>query len=237
MTKKTICYSVVLIIIVVAIILGVRSKNSRHFLPSKKGVVLYEVSFPYSQSSLIMELYPKEMVLEFSGNRFHTSLKSAYGVVATEFIIDNTEKTFTQLLKSFSEKFSMKLSEPEAEEWLKQYPGVRIVPTDIKEEIAGYQCKKSIAYFVTDSIPPIELYTTTELKIPTSNWWNQFKEVDGFLMGYEFEQYGKRMKLRAKEVRFEDVSEEKFIIPKEYKPLGITGMKHQIETLLSEYLN
>ena len=220
----------------VSLVCGLSCNQGGVLVSKKEGVIIYDVSFPYAQNSLMIELYPKEMVLEFKGDLFHSTMKSSYGVVSTEFIIDNSDKTFIQLLKSFNDKYCMKLNEDETVEWLGQYPGVIITPTAETDTIAGYLCHKSIAYFVTDSIPPIELYTTKELKISESNWWNQFSKIDGFLMGYEFEQYGKRMKLRAREVRFEVVEADRFDVPVNYKPVGIIGMKHQIETLLTEFL-
>lgn len=141
------------------------------------------------------------------------------------------------MLKSFGEKFRMNLEGAQVGEWLKQFPPVRIEYSTDKEVIAGYSCDKAIAYFENDSIPPIPLFFTKEIELPQDNWWNQFAGIDGFLMGYDIEQYGKRMRLLAREVTFEEIPAERFKISQDYTDVGIAGMDDQLKKLAAELMN
>lgn len=165
------------------------------------------------------------------------SIRSAWGVMTTDLIIDNQKKQYSQLLKSFSDKYYMTLDENNIGEWLAYNPKITIEKTNDTLTIAGYLCEKSIARFANDSLPTIELYHTNELRIDESNWWNQFSEVDGFLLGYELEQYGKRMRLRAREIRFQPVAPEQFVIPADYIPLDARAMKSQLEKVVDEFMS
>lgn len=214
-----------------------RCSSGGLFSRKDEGQIIYDVSFPFEANSLLLELYPKEMVFEFKKDLIHTSVKSSYGVISTEFIIDNDEMTFTQMLKSFNERTYMELTEEAMPIWLKQYPRVRIEETDRTDSIAGYLCHHAIAYFLNDSVPPIDLYYTRDLSVRGTNWWNQFSALDGFLLGYEVEQYGKRMRLRAREVRFEPVSDERFVVPADYVKVDPGGMRHRIKSLMEEFMN
>lgn len=208
------------------------------FLGKKnQGIIKFDVTFPYEQNTLLLELFPREMIMDFKGDKTHTSVKSSYGVVSTEFIIDHDKKTIGQLLKSFSDKYVLNLKDDQVGHWLKQYPAVRIEYTRDIETIAGYKCEKAIAVFENDSTPPIELYYTKDLPLDHTNWWNQFNGIDGCLLGYDIEQYGKRMRLRAREVIFEEVTEDKFEVPQGYEEVNTDRMKQEMDKLVTEFMN
>lgn len=202
-----------------------------------EGTIIYDVSFPYEQNTLMLELYPKEMSFDFNKHYMRASIRSAWGVMTTDLIIDNQKREYSQLLKSFSDKYYMTLDENNIGDWLAYSPQLTIEKTNDTLTIAGYLCEKSIARFSNDSLPSIELYHTNELRIDESNWWNQFSQVDGFLLGYELEQYGKRMRLRAREVRFQPVAPEQFVIPADYIPLDARAMKSQLEKVVDEFMS
>lgn len=207
------------------------------FLMKNEGTIIYDVSFPYEENSLMLELYPKEMTFDFNKHFMRGSIRSAWGVVTTDIVIDSKNRKYTQMLKSFSDKYQMTLSEENMGDWLKMSPEMIIEETEDTLSIAGFLCTKSIARFKNDSLPSIELYHTDELRIDESNWWNQFHGLNGFLLGYEIEQYGKRMKLRAREIRFQPIAPEQFMIPSEYIPLDASGMKSKIEKVVDEFMS
>lgn len=227
--------AVVLSLFSVVCLLGCHSHT--FFSGKREGIVLYDVTFPFERNSLMMELYPKEMTLEFKGDLMRATLKSAYGVIATDFIIDNDNGNFVQMLKSFSDKSYTRVTRPNMPAWLSQFPDMRIEHTGIIDTLAGYPCRKYIAHFLTDSLPAIELFVTDRMKVDPSNWWNQFYEVDGFLMGYEIEQYGKRMKIMAREVRFGPVADERFEIPTDYLQIAPDQMRKKIKDMLADFVN
>ncbi len=184
----------------------------------------------------MLELYPKEMVLQFKGSKMHSKIRSSYDVMTTDLILDEEEKSAIQMLKNMSKRFAVAMNEGQVKEWVKQYPQVRIEKTAITETIAGYVCTKSIAHFENDSLPSIELYHTKGIGLSHSNWWNQFSSVDGFLLGYDIEQYGKRMKLRARSVSFEPVQDAEFLISKEYSKVEMDQMKAEIDAVMKSFL-
>ncbi len=201
-----------------------------------EGRIIYDVTFPFEQNTVMMDLFPKQMTLHFKGNMMHTEVKSSYDLLTTDFIIDNDKKCMTQMLKNMSDRYAMELDSEGVQEWLKQYPAVRLEPTSETTTIAGYVCSKTIAHFINDSLPAIELYHTKGLGVEASNWWNQFNGVDGFLLGYDIEQYGKRMRLRAREIKFEPVSEDKFIRAENFQIVTLSEMNNQLLAVVNEFM-
>lgn len=206
------------------------------FSKKHEGVIIYDVTFPYAENSLMMELYPHELTLEFKDGLYHTTLKSAYGVISTEFIIDEDKGEFIQLLKSFDDRTYIRLTREQMPAWLAQYPSIRLEPTGKRDTIAGALCDITIGHLENDSVPSIELYSTSEMDLSPSNWWNQFSGLEGFLLGYDVEQYGKRMRLRAREIRYGPVSADRFLIPSDYIQITPEAMHEKIESIMADLL-
>lgn len=234
MRKFSILFALIVPVSVCLLLTG--CGNNPIFNGKKEGIIYYDVTFPFEENSLMLELFPKEMVLEFKGKKMHSSIKSSYGVVATDFIIDHKAQTIVQMLKSFSERTFMAIEGDLVEKWIHQYPTVRIEYTNETDSIAGYLCQKAVAYFQNDSLPSVDLFYTKDLDIEPSNWWNQFQGLDGFLLGYDIEQYGKRMRLRAREVSFQEVTDDKFVIPSNYVATDMEGMNMQMDKLVEEFM-
>lgn len=220
-----------------SILLLISCEGSNLFTSKTEGTIVYEVSFPYEENRIILELYPKELLFDFKDDKAKASLKSTWGIVSSDLIIDSDQKTYTQLLKTFGDKYQMTLIGDDINLWLERNPSIRIEESSDTLTIAGYLCNKSVAYFNTDSFPPIELYHTKALKFKNPNWWNQYHQINGFLLGYEVEQYGKRMRLRAKDVKFQAIPDEAFIIPSDYQKLSFSEMTAQLDKVINEFMN
>jgi hypothetical protein len=225
--------NIILCCICIVVLFSCKNKATTDGL---EGKIVYDVTFPYEQNKLMLELYPKEMVLQFKGSKMHSKIRSSYDVMTTDLILDEEEKTAIQMLKNMSKRFAVEMNEAEVKEWVKQYPQVRIENTGVTETIAGYVCTRSIAHFENDSLPAIELYHTKGIGLSHSNWWNQFSAIDGFLLGYDIEQYGKRMKLRARSVSFEPVTDTEFLIAKDYGKVEMDRMKAEIDAVMKSFL-
>jgi len=209
--------------------------NSPEPHASNEGVIVYEVSFPFDEDNPYINIYPKEMTFTFKGDKVRAKLASFAEVVCSEFIMDNSAKTFSQYFKVFDEKYKMNLNDAEVQEMVAQFPTMNLSSTSEIDSLAGLLCKKSFAHFVDRSIQPITLYHTSAIGISAPNWCNQFSEIQEVLLGYEVEQFGKRMQLTAKEVRYEAVSDEKFNTPQGYEDLSFEEMHSKIADLVSQF--
>ncbi len=154
----------------------------------------------------------------------------------TSFITDNDAKTMQQLLKNYSDYSFAGFDEEGIRALLHDQPKVRIENTNDSAMVAGYNCAVSVAYFLIDSVPPIQLYHTNQIDIKEPNWYTQFNELDEVLLGYEVEQFGMRMKLMATQVIKCEVPETTFAVDENYKEVTGKQLTEQLKTLLNEYL-
>lgn len=201
----------------------------------KEGKIVYDVTYPYEEPSLILDLYPKELNFYFKGDLMNSELKSSYDLISSGLIIDNKRKEYTQLFKNMRDRHVIKLDEDDTHEWLKQHPNLRLEPTNEVIEIIGRKCNKILAHLPDGKSAPLELYCTKELDLSMDNWWNQYEGVDGFLLGYDIEMYGKRMRVRAREISYEPVNDLKFRIPVNYEEVSPKVMNEKLIAMVTEY--
>ena len=214
--------------------------SSRCNLDNEKpiqGVIVYDVTFPYLKNKVLLNVFPEEMVVSFKGDQTHGMLKSLGGIVASEFISNEKERSFCQLLKAFQDRYVMELSENEVVDFVKTMPAMTFESTNETDSLAGYLCKKTIANFQLDSVPPVILYHTTEIKLNNPNWYSQYQEIDGVLLGYEVEQYGMRMKLIAKSVESKGINDKIFEISSKYERINSEEMNRMIDSLIGNFGN
>lgn len=202
-----------------------------------EGRIVYDVTFPYESNTIMMDLFPKEMVFHFKGNLMHGEVKSSYEMLTSDFVVDNNNMTVVHMLKNMGERYALNLQGDEVATWLKQYPAMRMESTSETVNIAGYVCNKTLAHFPNDSLPVIELYHTKGLGIDGRNWWNQYNGIDGFLLGYDVEQYGKRMRIRAREVHFEQISDDQFKVPEKYKQVTMEEMSQELLSVVNDFIH
>jgi hypothetical protein len=156
-------------------------------------------------------------------------------VVQTDFFIGQKDQFFSHYLKSFADKKVIHMHHTNVHEWLNRFPKVNIRPSEEKMEIAGLPCFKSIADFETDTIADVTLYSTTGIDIHDNNWWNRYAGVNGVLLEYEVDLYGKRMKVKAVEVVFEKQDPSKFERPGGYEEVNMDQMESALKELSSSF--
>ena len=202
---------------------------------ASEGIIIYDVSFPYSQDDPLVNIYPNEMLMEFKDDKIRIELNSFGNFVSTKLIVDHSEKKFCQLLKDFKQnKYSLMLDEAGVEEMMAHQPAWQIEHTDEHREIAGFNCQVSKAHSI-DSEYDVRLYHTSEIDIKDPNWFTGFGSVKEVLLGYEIEEYGVRMRLLAKEVRFEKIPDDRFSLPENYTSQDLAQMRSHFQEIIDSF--
>lgn len=204
--------------------------------PQDEGLIVYDLTFPFLEESILKNVFPEEMKLHFKDGKMHGEIRSLGGIVKTTFVTDNRKKEISQMLKNYSEYDVCTLNEEGVRGFLSDQPEVRFEPTDKRESIAGYNCKVTIAHFQTDSVPPIFLYHTDEIELLNPNWYTQFADMEEVLLGYEIEQFGMRMQLRARQVIKRDIDSSLFAVPEKYTACPADEIKTKMRAMLSDFI-
>ena len=188
----------------------------------KEGKIVYSITYPDMdldpQQAAMM---PSVMTLYIKGENTRTEMKMGMGM-STVVITDAKAKKVTSLIDAMGQKYAMEMNENEIEKEAKSAPEVEVTPTGETKEVAGMKCEVSTVVFTDEKGKKInsEICLSKKFKIPQANWSNPaYKDIDGLMLEYEMAQGDMKMKLTAKSIKQEDVPDEMFNIPADYKPV------------------
>ena len=181
-----------------------------------EGKVVYAITYPdMDLDPQMMAMLPAESVVYFKDHWSRTDMNMGTGIYSVT-IINSKTKEVTTLMDMMGTKTATVIPEPEETKDKGKSPDNTkdFELLNEKKEIAGYPCKKAILKN-TDGTS-FELFYTDFILSESqfAKQWNNFK---GFPMEYVIVTSGFNMKLVAKEVSGETVSDTLFTIPPDYK--------------------
>lgn len=186
--------------------------------PEFEGKISYEITVDAGNM-------PPEAVAMFEGSELNVYIKGtksrsdvSMGFQNTSTISDTKTNTSVTLMDIMGNKYKIK-SDPTKDE---KSPDVSVKYMDDTKEIAGYKCKKAVITYKDKSgnEQVTSIYYTEEISNYTGNDSrnSMFKNIKGMPLEYEMRaERGMKMKMTAKTISKEKVSDSKFDIPSDYK--------------------
>ncbi len=200
-----------------------------------EGVIHYKVSFPYSEESgLMASLLPDEMTMWFKDNIYVTELSAGMGMFKTRFIADSKEHRLTHMLKIMNKKMVLELDSLGTQEFLKDFPAMTVLKAQGMDSIAGAPCQRAVGIYHAPSKRAMNIFYTDRVDIDQPNWCNQFQVLDGVLLYYEMERFGKRMRLEATSIEHKSV-DDKVFSTEGYDPVSKDQMKAKMEEIVKSF--
>lgn len=176
-----------------------------------EGKVVFEISYPDMElDNQMSAMLPTESTVYFKGGMSRTDIPMGMGM-SSATIVNAKSGEMTQLMDMMGTKTAMKIQEDEKS---KSKNNVKFSYPAGTKQIAGYTCKKAIVT-TSDSVS-FEIYYTDQITaLSAAN--NEWKELKGFPMEYVLASGGFNMKMTAKSVSGEKVSDDLFKVPEDYK--------------------
>ena len=183
-----------------------------------EGKVVYQISYPDSSiGELAVAMMPTEATMYFKNDKTRMDMKMGMGMNLIA-LADNKAKTTIVLMDMLGNKTAMKMNEQEINKESKKAGEYEITKTNETKTIAGYLCKKATVTLKDKN--SFNVWYTDEIKVQNSNWNNQFKNIDGFLMEFRMDQsLGISMEMTAKTIVNEKQSDSLFVVPDGYNTM------------------
>lgn len=201
-----------------------------------EGVIKYNVSFPLlGEESITASLLPEEMTLYFKNDDITSEFETIGGVFKNKLISNAKNRELYHELKVFRKKIKVDMDMEDIGLMMSSFPAMTLIKTNQTDSIAGYLCKKAIAVYADVGRKESIIWYTEDIKVQNPNWYNQFYEIDGVLMEYEFEQLGITMHLRASEVSSVPIKKDIFKPEKDYKNISMEMMQIELTQLMETF--
>jgi len=203
---------------------------------NSEGIISYKVTYPkMDKTKFMFEFMPKKMELIFKNDKYITNLSAGMGLFKTSFIVDKNKSEFTQLVKLADKKYILTLKEEKVEESLSRLPSFIIEYTGETKQILNYACKKAIITINDGSNDVFTLFYTDQINIKTPNWCNQFKEINGVLLEYEYEKYDVCMRFTAEKIAFKNINDTEFKIDKKYVAISESNLDKEMQEIFDTF--
>jgi GLPGLI family protein len=228
--KKT--FYILIIIIVSATIYSCGGSSTG----KSEGIILYKVTYPkMDKHNIMFDFMPNKMVMKFKDNKYTTDLSAGMGMFKTNFIVDKESDQFSQLVKLINKKYVLTLKGENIEKSLKLLPKLKVKLTDETKKILGYNCKKAIITIDNEAQEVFTVYYTNQIEIESPNWCNQFKEIDGVMLEYQYEKYDVCMRLKAQSIKFTKIDDSEFEIDEAYENISEDKMDIEMKEIFDSF--
>lgn len=193
-----------------------------------QGVIEFEITYPYYQGSGFMaSMLPDKMVMTFKDGVYKTEVSKG-SLFSSSFVVDCNNKTVMNLFHFGTKKIYCVMKEKSVKDLLKKAPKPQYLETNDGDSLAGFLCKKTVAYYEEVEQPDVAIYSTSDIKIPNSNWWTPFNEMEDVLLEYEVEQFDFRMRFTAVKFIAKEVDDSEFDVPSQYKKVSLKKIEKEL---------
>lgn len=201
-----------------------------------EGVIEYGISYPKMEKDNFMrDFMPNKMKFSFKEDTYSNSFSAGMGMFKSSFVCNKDEEKFTQMVKLINKKYALTLSGDEISKSMSLRPSYSIEFTDDVKNIIGYNCNKAIVTVNNEQHDAFVVYYTDKIKIDTPNWCNEFVEIPGVMLEYQYEKYGVCMRFSAEKIKFKKIDEEEFLLPSEYKIISEPEMEKEMQEIFNSF--
>lgn len=201
-----------------------------------EGVIEYKVTYPKMEKDNFMrDFMPDKMHVKFKDNTYSNSLSAGMGMFKSSFICNKSNSEYIQIVKLINKKYALKLDGDGIAKSMASKPAYTIEFTDEVKEIIGYHCNKAIVNVNNEAQDAFTVYYTDKINIETPNWCNEYVEIPGVLLEYQYEKYGVCMRFTASKIEFKKVDDEEFLLPTGYTLISEPEMDKEMQEIFDSF--
>lgn len=202
----------------------------------EEGRVYYSLTYPYYTDEFMVVLLPDVMTMEFKNNVYKNTVTKG-GLFTTTLISDCNKKELVLMLDFGSKKIYTKLDSLLIKDYLQNYPVPDLLSIPTNDSLAGLFSEKFQAvYEKLEDGYDCEIYTTDEIDIKNSNWCNPFSSLPGVMLEYEVSQYGLVTRMSADSIVNQEISNDVFSVPSDFKEVSLEQMLFQMEEIFKQII-
>jgi hypothetical protein len=178
-----------------------------------EGKVVYKITYPEMElDNQTAAMLPSESVVFFKNTKSRTDVSMGMGMT-TSTIIDSKTDSHIALFDMMGNKSAVITTPEEVQKHRDSQKNSKVIQTEEKKEIAGYDCKKIV--LSNNDTTRMEMFYTDKIN-PKAKLMPEARNIEGFPLEYIMEQNGMKMKMTAMSVTEEKVSDDQFVIPPDY---------------------
>lgn len=216
-------------IILMIVVIGC-SSSSRNKLD--QGVVVFDIEYiNNSGKDFPFQLLPKTIEMKFNQNYESFTIEDRVGLFSISNILNLHNRKNQTLIKVFDKKYVYNGPKDEPPIFFKNSE-----PYDIKFladtcRLAGQLCNKA-SFTDKESLKTSDILYTSNFLIHEPNANTPYAKVKGLLLQFGIQMKNLNMELTAKKIVAKEITDQEFVVPKDYKAISKNDMEEIINSLL-----
>jgi hypothetical protein len=198
-----------------------------------EGYIEYDITYLENlmEKNVPTNLLPKKMTLKFRDNMSLRHTEGFMGLFSLTMITDHKKHISTTLIKVLGKKYYYEGEKNEPNICFEDIPGMKIEMKKGTKVVSGLKCKRGHIIYPGER-EPSTFYYTENIQLKDPNFANPYRDIDGVLVEFEMKLHKLIMKLTATEIYTNEVSNNEFTIPSDFKRVSKSNMMEILSTLL-----
>jgi hypothetical protein len=215
------------------IILSIGCSESEKKDGIKEGYIIYKISYSGNElENISPSMLPKRMYLEFNKDFTINTIEGFMGFFKLSNYTSLKNKKSLTRLKVIDKNYLFESKRNEQICCFDEMIINEIVITEEEKTIAGFSCKKAIA-FLENKEDTIEFFYTDDILLDKPNAVNPYHKIDGVLMEFNLYLNNINMRFTAHSYENKEIEKEDFTRQDDYK----TVSRQQMTEVLTRLLN
>ncbi len=198
-----------------------------------EGTIEYEIKYLQDEKqNPLISLLPTTLSFKIKEGNSIQKIEGWMGVFQMAGIAKREENYKSAYLKIMGEKYVFETTMDGPSFGFDDYPKMKLIPSDSTKIIAGYKCKAYDVYLNDSTKSAFTIFYTNDIKLDNPNCTNPFQEVKGLLLQYQMNFQKIPMKLTAKKIIKEDISDDEFMVPDGFQKVSKEKIQEVINNLM-----
>jgi hypothetical protein len=193
---------------------SINNKNS-----GDEGKIIYEVEVIGDNiDPFMLSMMPNQAEYYFKKDKTAMFLSSKGNLVRFAALSNGKKKEITQEIKLMNKKVKANFDAREIF-YYTDHPSFTLIESNYKDSIVGLYADKYIVIYDDIDQKENNLIYCKNIKVTNPNWYNIYNTIPYVLLQYEYNQFGLKLKLRAKKLEFVKVDDAIFKSSDEYREI------------------
>lgn len=200
-----------------------------------EGYIEYSIEYDDSlqPQNFNASMRPNKMIIKFKDSNTINKIEGLSGAFSFAFIQNNQTQKAYILIKLLNKKlyYQEDLIPNVFPFAYNNMPSFTLHKLPEIEEHMGYSCNRAIACYNDSIHQPFTILYTKEIGIANPNANTPFQEIDGIMLKFSAIMFSHKMNVQASTIKAASISDEEFVIPRDYEEVGLDVVKDVIDLL------
>lgn len=201
-------------------VLSFACSSGPHSGSRDEGKIIYEIEILGDNlDPFMMSMMPSQAEFYFKKEKTALFLSSKGNLVRFAAYSNGEDKTITQEIKLMNKKVKAHFDARQIFFYTDQ-PSFTLVETGFRDSIVGVYANTDLVVYNEIEAKEAKLIYCKDIDVLNPNWYNIYNDIPYVLLQYEYNQFGLKLRMRAKRLEFTSIDKDVFISSDEYREVS-----------------